>query len=110
MYACGHLQKGPRSNIFPIGTPVSEGSHRTGELSIPVRFGQLAMGFRHFTLLKLHRSVAQHKMGKVEVKFMWRHIGALGQKTHVTQCAGIDNRFKIFTIHGVQFAGLGAIN
>ena len=68
------------------------------------------MGFRHFTLLKLHRSVAQHKMGKVEVKFMWRHIGTLGQKTHVAQRAGIDDWFKIFTIHGVQFAGLRVIN
>ena len=110
MDAGGHLQKGPRSSVFPIGTPVGERSHRTGELSVPVRFGQLTMSFRHFTLLKLHRPVTQHKMGKVEVKFMRRHIGTLGQKTHVAKRAGIDDRFKIFTIHGIQLAGIRVIN
>ena len=52
----------------------------------------------------LQRAGEQNQMGKIEIEFMRRHIGAFGHETHVAERAGIHDRGKPRRIDAVQLA------
>jgi hypothetical protein len=43
-------------------------------------------------------------MGKIEVEFMGRHVGAFGHEAHVAKDAGIDHRLEIPAFDGIEFS------
>ena len=42
-------------------------------------------------------------MGEIEIKLVWRHVGAFGHETHVTKRARINDRFEFFAIDRIEF-------
>ncbi len=96
------LHDTPGQSIATIRCPIRQTGQGCAQLAIAIGLGQLRFQSAAQTLLILHRAIAQHQMGKIQIEFMRRDIGAFHHEAHVAQGAGIHDRLKIFRVNRVQ--------
>lgn len=96
--------------VAGIRRPVGERRHLAGQLAVAVGLRQFPVGKADALLPGLHRAVAQHQMGEIDVEFVWRHVGALHHEAHVAQRARIDDIRKALAVHTVKLAGFRLVD
>ena len=77
---------------------------------VAVGLGQLFGGEGNLAPLGLPGPGAQHQVREVEVEIMRRHIRAFGHEAHVAKGAGVDDRFEIGAVDGIQLAGFRTVD
>ena len=96
--------------VLLVGSPIGDTGKCSGQFGVAIDFGQLLVDQTGFALAVFNRPVAQHQMGKVEIKFMRRDIGAFDHEAHVAKRAGIDDIPDIASTQVLDFFVRALVN
>jgi hypothetical protein len=86
------------------------GSWSTFHAAIAVGLDELALRQRDASFLALDGPVAQHRVRKVDIELVRRHIGALRHEAHVAQGAGVGDLPVVGRRHRIELAAFRIVD
>jgi hypothetical protein len=81
-----------------------------GKGAVHVGGSQKLLGRTDLAFLELDRLGPQHGVRKVQIEFVRRHVGALGQVAQIAHVALVDHLPVVFLVHAVDLTGRALVD